>query len=165
MGEPFRPNDPKMPVQSYQTWSVKSRPDKRVKTVCEKVGCPQWRSGWDSTIDERTSCGAAGTGRLCAWAAAKKLPCGTCQAYFIRHQSRRTFREMRRADGVTVFRFDPYQRCFADHQTMPEKYLVRGGDYRATVGTVRVHQRASEWVEHVQEHMGRLLDEKARGSA
>jgi hypothetical protein len=46
---------------------------------------------------------------------------------------------------------------------MPEKYLVRGGDYRARVGEVRVHKRAEDWVEHVQQHMSRLLDERAKG--
>jgi len=40
---------------------------------------------------------------------------------------------------------------------------VRGGDYRGTVGPVRVHAHAADWVEHVQEHMGRLLDERAKG--
>lgn len=143
MGEPFRPNNPRMPVESYQTFSVRSRPDKRVKTVCERVGCRQWREGWESLIDEST-------------------PLGKAQAAFIR-SSGRTFREQRTAVGLTVFRFEAYQRCFDDHQTMPEKYLVRGGDYRATVGKVRVHQRASDWVEHVQQHMGLLLDERDKG--
>ena len=132
-----------MPVEAYQTWSVKSRPDKRVVAVCEKVGCPAWRNGWESVIDEGTDLGKQ-------------------QAAFIR-SSRRTFREQRNGAGLTVFRFEPYQRCFADHQTMPEKYLVRGGDYRAQVGQVRVHQRAEDWVEHVQQHMGRLLDERNKG--
>lgn len=143
MSEPVRPNDPRMPVAAYQTWSVESRPDKRVKTVCERVGCRRWREGWDSVIDESTQLGKA-------------------QAAFIRG-SGRTFREMRNGVGLTVFRFEPYQRCFQDHQTIPERYLVRGGDYRAAVGKVRVHQRASDWVEHVQEHMGRLLAERDKG--
>lgn len=138
----FRPNDPRLPVEAYQTWSVKSRPDKRVRSVCERVGCPRWRNGWESVIDEGTDLGRQ-------------------QAAFIR-SSRRTFREQKTA-GLTVFRFEPYQRCFADHQTMPEKYLVRGGDYRAAVGQVRVHQRPEDWVEHVQQHMGRLLDERDKG--
>lgn len=132
-----------MPVQSYQTWSVKSRPDKRVKTVCERVGCQAWRAGWESVIDESTQLGRA-------------------QAAYIRG-SGRTFREQRNGAGLTVFRFEPYQRCFADHQTIPEKYLVQGGDWRAKVGPLRVHTRAADWVEHVQEHMGRLLDERAKG--
>lgn len=139
----FRPRDPRMPVEAYQTWSVKSRPDKRVKTVCERVGCPRWRSGWESVIDESTELGRQ-------------------QAAFIR-QSRRTFKEQCNGVGLTVFRFEPYQRCFEDHQTMPEKYLVRGGDYRGVVGQVRVHKRAADWVEHVQQHMGRLLDERDKG--
>jgi hypothetical protein len=139
----FRPKDPRLPVEAYQTWSVKSRPDKRVKTVCERVGCPAWRNGLESVIDESNDLGKQ-------------------QAAFIR-SSRRTFREQRNGAGLTVFRFEPYQRCFEDHQTMPEKYLVRGGDHRAAVGKVRVHQRAADWVEHVQEHMGRLLDERNKG--
>lgn len=143
MGAPFRPRDPRMPVEAYRTWSVQSRPDKRVKSVCERVGCPQWRSGWESVIDEST-------------------PLGKDQAAFIRG-SRRTFKEQRTAVGLTVFRFESGQRCFADHQTMPELYLVRGGDYRARVGEVRVHQRAEDWVEHVQQHMGLLLEERDKG--
>lgn len=130
-------------MEAYQTWSVKSRPDKRVKTVCEKVGCAAWRSGWESVIDESTDLGRS-------------------QAAFIR-SSRRTFKEQKTAMGLTVFRFESGQRCFADHQTMPEKYLVRGGDYRASVGELRVHTRAADWVEHVQQHMGRLLDERNKG--
>ncbi|MCZ4602914.1 hypothetical protein O3S80_03835 [Streptomyces sp. Lzd4kr] len=143
MGEPFRPGDPRMPVQAYQTWSVKSRPDKAVKTVCERVGCVAWRTGWESVIDESTQLGRD-------------------QAAYIRG-SGRTFREQRNGVGLTVFRFESGQRCFAEHSTMPEKYVVRGGDWRGTVGPLRVHKRASDWVEHVQEHMGRLLDERAKG--
>jgi hypothetical protein len=142
MGALFRPQDPRLPVEAYQTWSVKSRPDKRVKAVCERVGCPRWRAGWESVIDESTQLGQQ-------------------QAAFIR-SSRRTFKEQRAA-GLTVFRFEPYQRCFEDHQTMPEKYLVRGGDHRAAVGQVRVHTRPEDWVEHVQQHMAGLLDERDKG--
>jgi len=143
MGQPFRPRDPRMPVDAYQTFSVKSRPDKAIKTVCERVGCAAWRQGWESVIDESTQLGQQ-------------------QAAFIR-SSGRTFREQRTAVGLTVFRFEAYQRCFEDHQTMPEKYVVQRGDWRAKVGELRVHKRASDWVEHVQQHMGLLLDEKAKG--
>lgn len=143
VGEPFRPNDPAMPVQAYQTWSVKSRPDRAVKTVCERVACRAWKYGWESVIDESTQFGRE-------------------QAAYIR-SSRRTFREQRNGAGLTVFRFESGQRCFAEHQTMPEKYVVRGGDYRGVVGPVRVHAHAADWVEHVQEHMGRLLDERNKG--
>jgi len=144
MGQPFRPQDPRMPVEAYQTFSVKTQTDRRIKTVCERVGCAAWRQGWESVIDESTQLGQQ-------------------QAAFIRQQSGRTFREQRTAAGLTVFRFDSGQRCFAEHQTRPELYLVRGGDYRATVGQVRVHKRPEDWVEHVQQHMGLLLDERDKG--
>lgn len=143
MAIPFRPRDPRMPMQAYQTWSVKSRPDTRVVSVCEKVGCPQWRSGWESVIDEGTELGRS-------------------QALFIR-RSGRTFREQKNGLGLTVFRFESGQRCFAEHRTRPELYLVRGGDYRGTVGKVRVHQNPADWVEHVQQHMAGLLDERDKG--
>lgn len=143
MGAPFRPRDPRMPVEAYRTFSVKSRPDKAVRTVCERVGCRRWREGWESAVDESTQLGRE-------------------QAAFIR-RSRRTFQEQRTAVGLTVFRFEPYQRCFEDHQTIPERYLWRGGDHRRVVGKVQVHKRAADWVEHVQQHMGLLLDERDKG--
>jgi hypothetical protein len=132
-----------MPVEAYQTFSVKTRTDRKIKTVCERVGCRHWREGWESVIDESTQLGKA-------------------QAAFIRG-SGRTFREQRTQVGLTVFRFEPYQRCFAEHQTRPELYLVRGGDWRGTVGEVRVHQRPEDWVEHVQQHMAGLLHERDKG--
>ncbi|MFG2269139.1 hypothetical protein ACGFNY_05115 [Streptomyces chartreusis] len=144
MGQPFRPRDPLMPVHAYQTFNINSPSDRMVKTVCEKVGCRHWREGWESVIDESTQLGQA-------------------QAAFIRTQSGRTFREQRNGLGLTVFRFEPYQRCFAEHQTRPEMYLVRGGDWRGSTGQVRVHKRAEDWVEHVQQHMGLLLDERDKG--
>jgi hypothetical protein len=144
MGEPFRLS-PQGPREAYQTFSVRSRPDRMIKTVCEKVGCQAWRSGWDSIIDERTSLGQA-------------------QAAYIRTQSGRTFREQRRSDGMTVFRFEPYQRCFAEHQTRPELYLVRDGDYRGNpTGRTRQHQSAADWVEDMQEQFGRFDEDRRRG--
>ncbi|MET8475433.1 hypothetical protein ABZY90_19545 [Streptomyces sp. NPDC006422] len=133
------------PVAAYQTFSVRSRPDKAVRTVCERIGCPAWLSGWESVIDERTALGQA-------------------QAAYIRGESGRTFREQRRGDGLTVFRFEARQRCFADHQTIPELYLVRDGDHRGNPsGRRRLHQNPADWVEHMQEEFGRLEDDRRRG--
>ena len=136
MGEPFR-LQPQGPAQAYQTFSVRSLPDRTVRTVCEETGCEQWRTGWESAIDESTDLGKA-------------------QAAYIRQQSGRTFRELRTDGGLTVFRFEPGQRCFADHKTRPELYLVRDGDHRGNpTGRQRVHTRAQDWVENVQEELGR----------
>ncbi|MFI9154487.1 hypothetical protein [Streptomyces sp. NPDC053367] len=144
MGEPFR-LQPQGPTGAYQTFSIRSRPDQAVRTVCEQVACEAWRKGWESAIDERTDLGKA-------------------QAAYIRTQSGRTFREMPRGDGLTVFRFDSGQRCFADHKTRPELYLVRDGDFRGNpTGRRRVHTRAQDWVENVQEELGRFNEDRRRG--
>jgi hypothetical protein len=144
MGEPFR-LQPQGPVGAYQTFSVRSRPDRAVKTVCERVGCAAWREGWESAIDESTDLGRA-------------------QAQYIRTQSGRTFREMRTEAGLTVFRFEAHQRCFAEHKTMPELYLVRDGDFRGNpTGRRRVHTRPQDWVENVQEELGRFNEDRRRG--
>lgn len=144
MGDPFR-LEPQGPVQAYQTFSVRSRSDRAVRAVCEQVACPAWREGWESVIDERTDLGQA-------------------QAAYIRLQSGRTFREMRTEAGLTVFRFESGQRCFAEHQTRPELYVVRDGDYRGNpTGRRRVHASAADWVEHMQEEFGRFNDDRERG--
>ena len=143
MGEAFR-FDPQGPVGAYQTFSVRSRPDKAVKTVCERVGCQAWRDGWESVIDESTDLGKA-------------------QAGYIRAQSGRTFREMR-TEGLTVFRFESGQRCFAEHRTIPELYLVGDGDQRGNpTGQRRVHTRPGDWVENMQEELGKFRDGQKRG--
>ncbi|MFC7817552.1 hypothetical protein ACFUTR_23260 [Streptomyces sp. NPDC057367] len=113
--------------------------------MCEQVGCAAWLRGWDSVIDERTELGKA-------------------QAAYIRNQSRRTFRETRTGDGLTVFRFESGQRCFADHQTVPELYLVRDGDWRGNpTGRSRRHTRPQDWVEDFGENQLRLVDQQQKG--
>lgn len=136
---------PRMPPQAYRTFRIESPRDTLIVQACKDAGCEYWRDGWDSPIDERT-----GQGRT--WAA------------IIRFQSRRTFRELRRADGVTVFRFEPGQRCFRDHKTRPERYLVRGGDFRGNPRREgRDHVNAADWVEDFAAHQGRLVEAIKRG--
>ncbi|WP_322501824.1 hypothetical protein TR631_33885 [Streptomyces rochei] len=137
--------DPNLPVGAYQTYQITRRRDTTVRAVCEQVACQAWRNGWDSVIDERTEL-------------------GTAQAAYIRTQSRRTFREMRTEQGLTVFRFESGQRCFADHQTVPELYLVRDGDWRGNpTGRKRAHSRAADWVEDFGENQLRLVENQRKG--
>jgi len=136
---------PKMPAQAYRSFVIHSPRDVTVRTACEDAGCLAWRHGWESVIDERT-------------------PLGRDQAAFIRTRSGRTFRETRTEAGLTVFRFEPFQRCFKDHRTRPERYLVRGGDYRGNPrGERRVHQRPADWVEDCGTHLDRLAEARKRG--
>lgn len=137
--------DPAMPVGAYQTFQISSPRDTMIPAACEQVDCPQWRNGWDSVIDERTELGQA-------------------QAGYIRVHSRRTFREMRTEAGLTVFRFESGQRCFAEHKTRPEIYLVRDGDWRGNpTGRRREHSRAADWVEDFGENQLRLVDQQKKG--
>ncbi|MEU9792881.1 hypothetical protein AB0E27_20025 [Streptomyces sparsogenes] len=129
----------------YQTYSITVPRDTFVRAACEQVGCAAWRHGWESAIDESTDLGQQ-------------------QAAYIRQQSGRTFREQRRGDGLTVFRFESGQRCFADHKTRPELYAVRDGDWRGNpTGRVRQHQRPQDWVEDFGEHQLRLVDQQQKG--
>lgn len=137
--------EPNLPVGAYQTYSITAPRDVTVIAACEQVECPQWRNGWDSVIDERTDL-------------------GTTQAAYIRGQSGRTFREMRTDAGLTVFRFESGQRCFAEHRTRPEIYLVRDGDWRGNpTGRRRQHTRPADWVEDMAENQGRLIDLQQKG--
>lgn len=132
------------PSSAYVTYSISMRPDTGQKFTCQEVGCDFWRNGWDSPIDERTE-----QGKL--WAHAIRT-------------SGRDFKELHREDGVTVFRFDPYQRCPRDHDTVPDLFVVRDGDWRGNpTKRGRVHANGYDWAEDFQEHEGALADLRARG--
>lgn len=142
--EPFR-LPPAAPVGAYQTYSITSPTDATVKAACEQVGCEAWLHGWESTIDESTELGQR-------------------QAAYIRQQSGRTFKEQRTDAGLTVFRFDSRQRCFAEHRTRPELYVVRDGDWRGNpTGRRRQHASAADWVEDFGEHQQRIADQVEKG--
>lgn len=134
---------PAGPAGAYVTYRIVSPPDRAVRSACEQVGCLAWLHGWESRFDESTTMGRA-------------------QAHYVRTQSGRTFREMRDG-GLTVFRFASGQRCFAEHRTRPEFYTVRGGDWRASTGLLREHQRPADWVEDFSLHQDRLADQQRKG--
>jgi hypothetical protein len=130
---------------AYQTYAVASPRDTTRKAACEEVDCAAWRNGWETAIDESTELGRQ-------------------QADYIRTQSRRTFRELPRAGGgLTVFRFESGQRCFADHRTRPESYRVLAGDWRSRGVLLRGHTRPADFVEDWGEHQQRLADQQKEG--
>ena len=141
--KPFR-IPPNLPVGAYQTYSLTAPRDTTVRAACEQVGCDAWRCGWETVIDETDLIGQTRAG-------------------YIRTQSGRTFTEMRRADGMTVFRFASGQRCFAEHRTRPEFYAVRGGDWRLNLGLIRRHTRPADWVEDMGENLQIIADQQQRG--
>lgn len=145
MGRPLFRVDPALPVHAYKTYAIATPSDKLVRAACEQVGCAAYRNGWESVIDESTELGAR-------------------QADYIRLYSGRTFRERRTDAGLTAFRFESGQRCFAEHQTRPEVYGVRDGDWRGNpTGQARLHTRPTDWVEDFGEHQQTLADRLERG--
>jgi len=137
--------DPNLPVGAYQTYSITAPPDTAQKSACERANCQAWRFGWESAIDESSELGQR-------------------QAAYIRQQSGRTFREQRADAGLTVFRFESGQRCFAEHGTRPEIYLVRDGDHRGNpTGRQRQHTRAVDWVEDMSESLDVVRTQRERG--
>lgn len=135
---------PAMPVGAYQTYGYKRSRDIVIKGTCQSVGCPDYRHGWDSIIDETTDLGRS-------------------QAHYIRTQSGRTFKELKDVAGLTVFRFESGQRCFTDHRTIREKFYVRGGDWRKNQGLIRAHANGADWAEDQAEHLDRLKTRIERG--
>lgn len=141
---------PGLPVGAVKTYQILSPVSTHTrKATCDEVLCRALRLGWKSFIDERTDQGAA-------------------QAYYIRHQSGRSFREERNEHGVTVFAFPPGQRCFdSDRHRVPldrpEIYRVRGGDWRADTGLIRQHTRPELWVEDFAEHQDQIATRINRG--
>jgi hypothetical protein len=130
----------------YQTYRILQPSDQRVITACEEAGCDNWRHGWDTKVDEGTTLG--------------KL-----QAAHIRAgKTGRAYKEMR-AKGLTVFRFEPHQRCFADHLTRAQLFEVAGGDWRGNPRKVptRRHALPADWVEDFGDHQGRLLEQIRKG--
>lgn len=136
--------EPAMPMGAYQTYAIDSPPDVMVKAACERVDCAAWRHGWESPVDESTDLGAR-------------------QASYIRRHCGRTFTEHRTGEGLTVFRFPPGQRCFAEHRTRPESYSVLAGDWRGYGGVIRAHSRPADWVDDFATHQDRLATRLGQG--
>lgn len=145
MHQPFRV-PPALPAEHMQTYRILSPPDTVMVAACKAVGCAAWRNGWDTTVDESTELGQA-------------------QAQYIRSRARRTFREYRTTAGLTVFRFESGQRCFAEHKTRPEIFAVTGGDWRGNPrGTPpRRHTRPVDWVEDCALTLDAVKAAKDRG--
>ena len=134
---------PHLPVEAFKTYQIASPADRMVKAACEQVDCDAWRDGWETAVDEATDLGRR-------------------QAAYIREMSGRTFREMRSAAGLTVFRFEPGQRCFREHHTRGEWFFERGGDWRGATSE-RIQHSPAGWVNSFGEHQERLAGQIERG--
>lgn len=132
-------------VGDYQTFAILRPSDLAERAACEEVGCGAYRNGWETGADERTAQGAA-------------------IAAYIRTRAGRTFREFKREDGWTIFRFDSGQRCFEEHLTVPQIFRVRDGDWRGNpTGRRRDHVRPEDWVEDFGLHQIAVAEQVQHG--
>lgn len=117
--------------------------DRLVVAACEQVGCLKYRQGWDVLIAEQTEQGQRHA------------------AYIRSGKHRRTYRELpKTADGMSVFRFAPHQRCFAEHRTRPELFVVHTEPGRERG---RVEPVARFWSESLHETQDARARARQRG--
>lgn len=119
---------------------------------CEESGCRAFVEGWRMVIDDRCDPGMG-------------------QAYFIRRESGRLFKEERQADGLVEFSFPAGQPCFqaSKHrlpiEDRPGLFLLDGGDWRGNpLGVKRINFSTPEaWRDDFGEHQERLADRIKQG--
>lgn len=131
---------PLLPVQVMQTYSVAQPLATHWReATCQEVDCEHQALGWMTLVDERTGLGQA-------------------QAAYVRRQSKREFREEKRADGLTVFIFAAGQRCFRKHKVPLERdalFRKTHGDWRGFVAPPRT-MRGQDWIDDFAEHQDRI---------
>jgi hypothetical protein len=139
---------PGMPIGSYKTYALRAPIQTHYRRAsCAEVDCSAHQNGWVTKIDETTSLGQQ-------------------QAYYIRNQSGRAFKEER--DGaITKFTFFQGQQCFKYHVVQLDRdpiLIVRDGDWRGNpTGNVRRHVSTVDWVDDFANHQQQLADRLERG--
>jgi hypothetical protein len=146
--------EPLGPASAYKTYSVAAPRSTHFRTAtCKEVECDGYRFGFAAVIDETTELGQG-------------------QAYYIRKESGRRFREERLPDGRTMFTFEAGQQCFRSGDTAhmirldkPEIYVVRDGDWRGNPrGTeARQHHSADDWIDDMANHQDAIATRIQRG--
>ena len=130
------------------------------KAKCREVGCdgyevscPNCTRGWVTQVDESTELGKN-------------------QAYYIRKNSGRTFKESR-SGMLTMFQFEGHQKCFTDHPVhehrirldRPFVHLIKGGDYRGNPMGIKPREVAyNEWTDDFAENQDNLSTEEKKGA-
>lgn len=134
---------PRLDPQHFQTFQVTAPISTHTRVAtCEEVECDMYLRGWGMKLDLQTELGQK-------------------QAYYIKHQSGRSYRVVRQADGLVELEFAANQPCFKEHRVRtdrPEIYRVKGGDHRGNPlkTLTRVHKRPEFWVEEFAEHQDKI---------
>jgi hypothetical protein len=151
MERPLTRITPAAPSAAFKTYQIAAPVSSHWRSAsCAEVDCPAHQYGWSTTVDTATDLGQG-------------------QAYYIRRESGRSYREEQVGPGMVRFTFGPGQRCFrADTHRVrtgrPEIFAVRGGDWRGNpTGDKRQHQSPDDWLDDFATHQQYITDRRERG--
>jgi hypothetical protein len=140
-----------MPVepQHMQTFQVRAPAGAYRLGTCEEAECEHYARGWKMQIDLQSELGQK-------------------QAYYIKHQSGRSFTHEVLPSGLVELVFKGGQPCFREHKIrndVPDTFLVKGGDARGNPlkTPTRVHKRPEFWVEEFAQNQARIAEVHQRG--
>lgn len=142
---------PAVPAAAMKTYSLLAPIEThRRPASCEDADCQHWREGWATGLDE-TDPDQQGNATYIRGMAGRR---------FTEHKGSRvpsidgagqTTLVIDDAGPLTVFLFEPGQKCFRTHSISLEReplYVVRGGDHRGNpTGERRVHANGEDWVD------------------
>lgn len=137
--------EPQLPVQAMKTYAVVA-PKTTVPATCADVGCEAYLNGWRLRVDS--------------------LPDDMVHAAT---HSGRSFERLEVGPGETWLVFGAGQPCFrAAHHvraitTGPDRFGVLAGDWRGSLGVIRRHGRAEDWVDDFATHQDDLATRLERG--
>lgn len=147
--QPFR-IEPQGPAELYKTYRISAPVSTHFRpATCAETECLNYTKGWKTVVDESTDLGRA-------------------QARFIRLESKRKAVESKDPTGLTVFVFEPGQRCFTQHQIRLDRdptFSVQEGDFRGNPrgGAPRIFKTAEDWRDEFAEHQETLADRLEQG--
>lgn len=142
---PINRLQPQLPVQAMKTYAIVA-PKTTVAASCVEIDCEHYLLGWRLRIDS--------------------LPADMVHA--ATHAGRK-FERLEVAEGETWLVFEAGQPCFraSEHQrpvsTGPDRFGVVAGDWRGSLGVLRKHTRAEDWVDDFATHQDVLATRLEQG--
>jgi hypothetical protein len=139
---------PEGPVTAYKTYSYYVR---QRKATCVEVDCPAYLHGWKTIV-----------------------PAGSQMEATIRNlKGHYRWTEQRQEGDLIEFVFEPGQQCFASYKPFPlghtlpweghERFVERGGDWRAVTSEPYIHVRADDWIDSFATHQINVVERISRG--
>lgn len=123
--------------REMQTYGIDRKKNRR-RATCAEVDCEAWMKGWSTVVEVAD-------------------PLRSQKLAYWRHQWRQAT-ETVLPDGIR-FTIPPGVGCPQTHYThddRPALFVVRRGDRRRYLETLRTHTRPEHWVEDFAEHQDRI---------